>query len=233
MRKVPFPWARWIDDPLHSHRKENVGNEALTINKYVDGRFSFLLGSRCREILAAVEAGVVCLSCVQGQGAAEPLAVPSTGRLSDAKLLALVFLAHSCRQRPGMGSFSSAITEEKTKHHQGWGQCQSIHFITKHHPDVLGFPSGSDSKESACNVGDMGSIPGSGKSPGEGKPTPVFLPGESHGQRSLVGYSPWDRKESETTDFYINTIYIYIYIYIERERERERGLSSVICFTEE
>ena len=31
-------------------------------------------------------------------------------------------------------------------------------------------------------------------------PTPVFLPGESHGQRSLVGYSPWDRKESDMTE---------------------------------
>ena len=32
------------------------------------------------------------------------------------------------------------------------------------------------------------------------QPTPVFLPGESHGQRSLVGYSPWGCKESDTTD---------------------------------
>ena len=31
-------------------------------------------------------------------------------------------------------------------------------------------------------------------------PTPVFLPGESHGQRSLVGYSPWNLKESDTTE---------------------------------
>ena len=31
-------------------------------------------------------------------------------------------------------------------------------------------------------------------------PTPVFLPGESHGRRSLVGYSPWGRKESDTTE---------------------------------
>ena len=30
--------------------------------------------------------------------------------------------------------------------------------------------------------------------------TPVFLPGESHGQRSLVDYSPWGRKESDTTE---------------------------------
>ena len=34
----------------------------------------------------------------------------------------------------------------------------------------------------------------------EGKPTPVFLPGEFHGQRSLAGYSPWDRKESDITE---------------------------------
>ena len=32
------------------------------------------------------------------------------------------------------------------------------------------------------------------------QPTPIFLPGESHGQRSLTGYSPWDRKESDTTE---------------------------------
>ena len=34
----------------------------------------------------------------------------------------------------------------------------------------------------------------------QGQPTPVFLPGESHGQRSLVGYSPRGRKESDTTE---------------------------------
>ena len=34
----------------------------------------------------------------------------------------------------------------------------------------------------------------------EWQPTPVFLPGEFHGQRSLVGYSPWDWKESDTTE---------------------------------
>ena len=53
------------------------------------------------------------------------------------------------------------------------------------------FPGGSDGKASAYNAGDPGSIPESGRSPGEGNgnPTPVFLPGKSHGQRSLVGYS--------------------------------------------
>ena len=38
--------------------------------------------------------------------------------------------------------------------------------------------------------------------PGEGNgiPTPLFLPGEFHGQRSLVGYSPWEHKEPDTTE---------------------------------
>ena len=56
-----------------------------------------------------------------------------------------------------------------------------------------GFPGGSVVKNLPANAGDMGLIPGSGRSPGEGKwqPTPVFLPGKSHGQRSLVGYRPW------------------------------------------
>ena len=55
------------------------------------------------------------------------------------------------------------------------------------------FPGGSVSKGSACNAGDLGLIPGSGYSPGGGNddPSPVFLPGKCHGQRSLVTYSPW------------------------------------------
>ena len=55
---------------------------------------------------------------------------------------------------------------------------------------------------SACNAGDAGLIPMLGRSPGEGngKPTPVFLPGEFHRQRRLVGYTPWGCKESDTTE---------------------------------
>ena len=49
---------------------------------------------------------------------------------------------------------------------------------------VLGFPGGSDSKASACNAGDPGSIPGSGRSPGEGNGNPLQYPGKSHGRRS-------------------------------------------------
>ena len=53
-----------------------------------------------------------------------------------------------------------------------------------------------------ANAGDAGSIPGSGRSPGEGNgyPLQVFLPGKSHGQKSLVDYSPWGCRESERTE---------------------------------
>ena len=65
----------------------------------------------------------------------------------------------------------------------------------------ISFPGGSDGKESACNAGDMGLIPGSGRSPGEGNDNPlVFLPGKFHGQRSLAGYSLWGHKESDTIE---------------------------------
>ena len=126
----------------------------------------------------------------------------------------------------------------------------------------IGFPCGSTGKESAHSVGDLGLIPGLGRSPGEGKgyplqysclensmdcivhevtksqtwlsdfhflsfsihtgfwnhhtrplstsnsgsrrrwwhPTPVLLPGKSHGRRSLVGCSPWSLEESDTTE---------------------------------
>ena len=65
-----------------------------------------------------------------------------------------------------------------------------------------GFPSGSDGKESACNAGDLGSIFWVRKIPWRRKwlHPPVFLLGEFHGQRSLVDYSPWDRKELDTTE---------------------------------
>ena len=58
--------------------------------------------------------------------------------------------------------------------------------------------SGSDGKESACDAGDPGSIPESVRFPWrmEWQPTLVFLLGKFYGQRSLVGYSPWDCKES-------------------------------------
>ena len=73
-------------------------------------------------------------------------------------------------------------------------------------PNMLkGFPGGSVGKESACNIGDLGLISGPGRSPGEGngKPAPVFLPEEFHGQRSLASYLVHGVTKSQTwlTDF--------------------------------
>ena len=54
-------------------------------------------------------------------------------------------------------------------------------------------------KESACNAGDTRSTPGSGRSlEEEMQLTPVFLLGKPHGQRRLVGYSPWGCKSDMT-----------------------------------
>ena len=72
--------------------------------------------------------------------------------------------------------------------------CRSVDAPPKHDSQLKkGVPGGPDGKDSDCNVGDLGLLPGLGRSPGvrAWQPTPVFLPGESHGQRSLVGYSPW------------------------------------------
>ena len=66
----------------------------------------------------------------------------------------------------------------------------------------LGFPGGSDGKKSSCNVGDLGSIPGLGRSLGGGHSNPLHGQRsleKPHGQRSL-GYSSWGLKESDTTE---------------------------------
>jgi len=62
---------------------------------------------------------------------------------------------------------------------------------------LLGFPGGSDSKESICNVGDLGSIPGLGRSLG-GAHDNLFQYScleNPHGERYPAGYSPGGHKE--------------------------------------
>ena len=79
-------------------------------------------------------------------------------------------------------------------------------------PVFLGFPCGSAGKESACNVEDLGSIPGLGRAPGGGHGNPLQYSclenphgqrsclENPHGQRSLAGYRPSSCKESDTTE---------------------------------
>ena len=67
---------------------------------------------------------------------------------------------------------------------------------------IQGFHGGSDGKESTCNTGNLGLIPALGRSPGggHGNPPQYSCLKNPHEQRSLVGYSPWSRKESDMTE---------------------------------
>ena len=69
-------------------------------------------------------------------------------------------------------------------------------------PVFMGFLGSSYGEESTCNVEDLGSIPGLGRSPreGHGNRLEYSCLENPHGQRSLAGYSPWGRKESNTTE---------------------------------
>ena len=62
---------------------------------------------------------------------------------------------------------------------------------------VLCFPGGSDGKESTCNVGDLGSVPGLGRPPGEGKGYPLQYSGL---ENSMDCLSTWGPKELDTTE---------------------------------
>ena len=74
--------------------------------------------------------------------------------------------------------------------------------MKKEEAKVQGFPDGSDGKESACSGGDLGSIPGSGRSlgGGHGNPLQYSCPENSHGWRSLAGYNSWGCKELDMTE---------------------------------
>ena len=66
----------------------------------------------------------------------------------------------------------------------------------------MGFPGGLIGKESACHVGDLGSILGLERPPGEGHGNLLqdYFLENPYGQRNLVGYSPWGHKELDTTE---------------------------------
>ena len=67
---------------------------------------------------------------------------------------------------------------------------------------ILSFPHGSNSKKSACNAGDLGSIPRLGRSLGRGHGNPFQYSclENPHGQKSLAGYKPWDGKELDSSE---------------------------------
>ena len=87
------------------------------------------------------------------------------------------------------------------------------------------FPSSSDSKEFACSAGDPGFDPWVGKIPWRmaWQPTPIFLPGESHGQRSLMDYSPLGHKGSDATE------HACMHVHSESESARCSVVSDSAC----
>ena len=102
----------------------------------------------------------------------------------------------------------------------------------------MGFPGGSDNKESVYSAGDPGLIPGLGRAPRrrEWLRTIVFLPGKSNGQRSLVGYiESIGCKESDMTEqltlslshWYFGTDFsVCIFTKISRDRREAVGSTS-------
>ena len=87
----------------------------------------------------------------------------------------------------------------------GWGYRKAITVSLECHWFLLNqdFPGGSDSKRLRRQCRRPRFDPWVEKIPWrkEWQPAPVFLPGESHGQNSLVGYSPWGRKELGMTEW--------------------------------
>ena len=71
-----------------------------------------------------------------------------------------------------------------------------------HRVGILCFPGRLVGKESACNAGDLGLIPGLGRSPGGGHGNPLQYSclENPYGQRSLVGYRPWGHKDLDMTE---------------------------------
>ena len=70
--------------------------------------------------------------------------------------------------------------------------CVCVHAHMHIYTVFMGFPGGSDGEESACNAGDVSSIPGLGRSPGGGHGNPLQYSclENPHGQRNLAGLSP-------------------------------------------
>ena len=83
-----------------------------------------------------------------------------------------------------------------------------------------GFPGGSNDQDSACNAGDWDLIPRLGRSLGEGNDNPFqYFCVESSRMGSLVGYSPWGRKESDRTEQLSLSLLEGVEGFLEREKK--------------
>ena len=93
-------------------------------------------------------------------------------------------------------------------------------------PVFVGFPDGWDGKESTCNGGNLGSIHGLQNSPGGGHGSSLQYSclENPHGPRSLVGYIPWDGKESDMTEW------LSIAQHITNSNWQSWCLCEILCF---
>ena len=91
-------------------------------------------------------------------------------------------------------SFSRGSSWFRDQTQVSWVSCIGRQVL--YHCAIWDFPCGSAGKESTCNEGDLGSVPGLGRFPGEGNSYPVFWPGEFHGL-----YSPQGHKELDMTEW--------------------------------
>ena len=92
---------------------------------------------------------------------------------------------------------------EREEQGRGLGECYVLHRVIRVGLiEKSDFPGGSDGKNVCLQCGRPGVDSWVGKIPWRRKwqPTPVLLPGKSHGWKSLVGYNPWGHKESDSTE---------------------------------
>ena len=106
----------------------------------------------------------------------------------------------SCTGRQILYHCTTWYTDLVLKPTHTWNKKASIQI--RYSNFTRGFPGGSDGKESACNMGDLRSFPGLGRSPGVGHGNPLQYSclEDPHGQRSLASPSPWGHRKSDTTE---------------------------------
>ena len=123
------------------------------------------------------------------------------GTLEELFILSECWFIH-CKIKPNLYFFFKMTSARHISRADGWLKSLRQPGNFQLSVDIQGFPGSSDGKQPACNVGDPGLDPWveNIRWRREWQLTPVFLPGESHGQRSPVGYSLWGHKESYTTE---------------------------------
>ena len=83
--------------------------------------------------------------------------------------------------------------------------------------ETVHFPCGSAGKESACNAGDLSSVSGWGRSPGEGKGYPL----QYSGLETSMDYSSWGHKELDTTEQLSLSLHTSLKLYLKNESRQE------------